>query len=265
MKIDLVLTACTIDDHYLNLVPLAHKIWKTRFNLELVVILIVPLPNTPMPSQLESIKSSVKPFVCPSNMHPAFVSQTIRVLYPALFHNQNILTTDADIFPISLGYFVDTIADINQSTSPNVFVTYRDKYIVNHMYAICYNIASSSVWQDVFNIKSEQDITATLEAWYDPVYDGKKNCTGWFTDQLMLFQYVNEWNKTTSNPLVILQDKTTGFNRLDKRSKQHILANCDQVVSGIMAYTDFHVIAPYKRYAKLIHLICDRICSSDVC
>ena len=224
MKIDFVLTACNTSDHYLSLYPHIFKVWKEKFNLECYLILIA----TQIPEFLKEYSDKIILFEPIPNVNSIFIAQVIRILYPCIYENKNILITDVDIFPISHDYFIGSVDKLPD----NVFITYRDFYLKKNMFSICYNLANSKTWREIFQIKNVNDIVTTIKEWYDPKYNGTKNCIGWFTDQKKLYEYVTQWNHKTKQ-LVILNDKNLKFKRLDKRRKIYIITNSTKVVDDI--------------------------------
>ena len=252
MKIDIVLTACNMSNHYLSLFPLVIKVWKKKFNIDCYLILVADN----IPTNLQQYQQQIILFKPIENIHTAFIAQVIRILYPALFENKNVMITDVDIFPISYDYFIKSI----QNLADDMFITYRDKYLKQNMLAICYNVANSSTWKEIFQINNIQDIHQTIKLWYQPEYNGVKNCIGWFTDQKKLFEYVMKWNNL--NRLIIFKDHEINFRRLDKKDRSYILKQITQVKKDISSgvYTDFHCIKPYVEYGNIIHSIVDSIC-----
>ena len=192
-------------------------------------------------------------------MHTGFQSQCIRLLYPALFKNMNIIISDADIVPAKKEYFVDSVKDY----SDDKFITYRDAYIPQKMYGICYNLANSKTWSELFSINDENDIRCTLQKWYTPLYNGKKNCAGWFTDQEMMFKYLQNWSNKDNH--VILKDNDLKFNRLDKRHRNFISSIHKDLIYNIenKIYTDFHFIRPYNKFKNKLLKITNMINKSN--
>ena len=66
-----------------------------------------------------------------------FISQYIRLLYPALLNYKNsVLITDMDMIPMNRKYYVDNIKEINDDK----WVYYRDKLMDDwNQMAMCYN------------------------------------------------------------------------------------------------------------------------------
>lgn len=256
MKIDFVLTACNISDHYLKLYPLIVKVWKEKFNLDCILILIGDI----IPDYLKNIGANIILFKPLPNVNSIFIAQVIRILYPCLYEDKYILITDVDIFPISNNYFIKSIENISNDS----FISYREKYIKQNMLSICYNVANSNVWRKIFSINNIDDISNTINKWYNNQYTGTKNCIGWFTDQQKLYEYVMKWKENNKDKFVLLIDKDIKFSRLDKRERNYILANLNKVKNDLASniYTDFHCIKPYSKYGRIINDLVDIICKN---
>jgi len=245
MHIDFCLLASDLNDNYYGLYPYVKKAWK-KIGIETKLILI----SDYIPDNLKQYECDITLFKPIENIHTAFQAQTIRLLYPCLFDNKNIIISDMDIIPLSKLYFTEKI----KNYSNDRFIVYRDAYIQNNMYAACYNLANSTIWKRIFSVNNENDVIQQIKSWYDPVYDGKKNCQGWFTDQKMLFKYLNTKGKAF---LTILKDKELNFSRLDKRNRKYIVENLSLVYNDIKnkCYTDF----PYHKYIDIINSVIDLI------
>ena len=251
MKIDFVLTAGNINSHYTKLYPLIYKIWKERFNLDCYLILVAD----EIPEYLEELKNYIILWNQIENINNIYVAKVIRILYPALFKNKNILVTDLDIFPVSRKYFIDSIKDVDD----NKFISYTDRYFKQKMVAICYNVAKSEVWSDIFGINTEDDIRKFLIENYNNEYNGRKNCSGWYTDQLKLYEYLNNWKKKENH--LILKDKDLNFKRLNNRqvNKEYIVKKFKKVLDELELYSDIHAIKPYSKTGYYLRKITEKL------
>ena len=249
MNISKVLIACD-SNYFANMYPLVRKMWKSICGYDCTVIFI----GDELPDVLKKDgyrDDEVILFKKIENMHTAFQSQCIRVLYPALMEGY-IMTSDMDIVPLRKNHYELPI----QKCGKDDFVTFTDRYTREKMYAICYNVASSEVWSKLFNIKTEEDVRKVLKNWYSecPNYDGRKNCEGWYTDQKKLFMTVSSYPN-----LRVLNDSETNFCRLDKKHKIYIVQNRNEVINDIKSqrYSDFHFIKPYAKFNKVINMLTD--------
>ena len=256
MKIDFVLTAGNINSHYTPLFKLIYKIWKSRFNLDCYLILV----GSYIPDYLLDLKDYIILWKSIEGLNDIYVAQVIRILYPCLFENKNILITDLDIFPISKKYFIDSIKNY-----PNdYFISYTNRYINSKMLAICYNIANSNTWSDIFNIKNKTDIKKFLVSKYNNEYTGKKNCPGWYTDQKELYNYIKKWGKY-ENKFIAMNDKDLLFKRLNNRqvNKEKIVKNFDDTLKNLFNYTDIHAIKPYSKTKWYLNKMVAKITEED--
>lgn len=261
MKIDIVLTSCNLNNYYLDLYPWAFKVWNERFGLDLHLILI----SDTIPDNLLKYKKFIILFEPIPQINTTYIAQVIRILYPCLFDNLNILITDIDIFPISKKYFFNSI----DSYSNNQFIAYTDRYLKSNMIAICYNVANSNTWKKIFNIGSVSDINSILVSNYNEKYTGSKNCEGWYSDQKMLFNYIMEYMKKSNgdeiqnpNQVIFLNDVDIGYKRLDGKSANKLLEiknNKASILNSINTYSDFHIIRNYHSNLKLFEDIIQAI------
>lgn len=254
MKIQIVLTSCNLNSYYYNLYPYVYKVWKEKFDLDLYLILI----SDYIPENLKKFEQFIILFTPIPNINSAYISQVIRILYPSLFNNLNVLITDIDIIPISKNYFFNSI----EQYSDTQFITYTDRYIANSMYAICYNVANSKIWKNIFNINSIQDIIIFLTNNYDYNYNGLKNCSGWYSDQKILFKYLEIYRQNNLNDVIILSDDKLKYNRLDGKSAEKlnfILKNKKNILENINIYSDFHMLRSYDKNLKLLEDIINSI------
>lgn len=260
MKIDIVLTSCNLNNYYLNLYPYTFKVWKERFGLDLYLVLI----SDTIPDNLLEFKKFIILFEPIPKINTTYIAQVIRILYPCLFDNLNILITDIDIFPISKTYFFDSISDYSNEQ----FIAYTNRYMKNNMIAICYNVSNSNIWKKIFNVNNIQDINNILISNYNEKYTGIKNCDGWYSDQQLLFNYIMEYIKksnidgTNSNPVIFLNDNDIGYKRLDGKSANKLLEiknNQTSILANMDAYSDFHIIRNYHSNLKLFEDIIQSI------
>lgn len=271
MKIDLVLTSCNLNNYYLNLYPYVFDVWKKRFDLDLYLILIADY----IPNNLSQYSQYIILYEPIPEINTAYMAQVIRILYPCLFNNKNILITDIDIFPISKKYFIYSVEKYNSTQ----FISYTDRYVSNNMMAICYNLANSNIWKKIFDINNVLDVKNFLINYYNKKYNGSKNCDGWYLDQELLYIHIMKYiektkinNSITQNfsvdfsPVIFLNDYDIGYKRLDGKSANklmHIKKNKLDIINNINTYSDFHIIRNYHTNLKLFEDIIQAIISTD--
>ncbi len=248
MKIDLCIVSSDNNENYYNTLPILIDAWN-MYDIPVKMILI----SNSIPESIIDYSDNIILFPPIPNVHSCFVSQCIRILYPCLFDNKNIIISDADIFPLTKEYIIEPIKDFDN----NYFISYTNRYNHNKQQAICYNVANSEVWKDIFNINSVDDIINTLKFWYNKNYNAEKNCPGWFTDQEKLFEYLDSWTDKDIYHKIFTDDELK-FKRIDKRNKDDILGNRDAYFEDILnnkKYTDYHFIKPFLKYKKITNSI----------
>ena len=240
MILDCVLTACNTNETYINFIPMFVNAWNSLYpNVDVKIVLV----SKSIPPKFAKFAKYIILFDPIDQLSTAFISQYIRILYPALLPYQHgILITDIDMIPMNKLYFSKPIEEIEN----NKFIAYRDVLLFKKQIAICYNIAKNVTWQNIFEIYSVEDIIERLKSVFSKItYKGHGN-TGWETDQIHLYQYVMDWNKKTTN-LVVLSDINTHFNRL----RRNLGVNVDdeleiKIRSG--KFTDYHCLRPYNKH-----------------
>jgi len=246
MKIDLCLIATDLNESYLGTYEFVKRAWNDIIGIPTMLIVVA----NSIPDELIKFKDDIILFKPIEGINSAFIAQCIRILYPCLLPNKNIIISDADIIPLNKNYFVNFIKDFDDKC----FISYTKRYHENKQQAICYNCANSNTWQEIFKIYTLDDINSRLFEWYNFKYNGLKNCDGWYCDQEKLFEYLNKWNNIRH---IFLDDKFLNFNRLDKKDKVFIVSNVQLIIDNVFKniYTDYHFIRPYQKYTKLINSI----------
>jgi len=252
MKIDICLTATNMKSIYLSQIPVFIKVW-SLLGIEPKIILI----NSYIPEEYKEYENSIILFDRDihnlKELNTAYIAQTIRIFYPALFpSHKKIIISDIDIVPISHNFFVDSIKEFSDRS----FINYR-RY--NGQLNICYNVARADIWKEIFAINNIEDISKRLLLNYNIGYNSIKNCPGWFTDQEILTDMVLKYQKKMMCPVIFLDKLGYKINRLDKRDKKMILANKDEVIKNIGNYTDFHITSKNEKFIKLSNTIIDGI------
>jgi hypothetical protein len=241
-----ILVSCNKNPLYYNFIPIFIKSWKillpdVRINIIFISDVLLP--------ELEPYKDHIILFQPIQNIKTPFIAQTIRILYPALLNTTGgVLITDMDMIPLNSKYFVDSIKNIDN----NKFVCYRDILQNKKQLPICYNVASPSVWKNIFNINNTDDIIAKLKIEYNKVeYSGISGKLGWSTDQQILYNDVMNWNNVTNN-FIALNDKKIGLYRLDRVKFKDIILGDElkyKIKHGM--FSDYHMKRPYTLFKEL--------------
>ena len=263
MKIDLCLVASDLNADYLDFLPLVLKTWKDIVGIDVKMILI----SIQIPENLLNYKDNIILFKPIENIPTGFQAQCIRILYPCILNN-NIIISDMDLIPLNRTYYIDNIKNIYN----NSFIVYRNVLEDIKQYPICFCVANSCVWKEIFNITTEEDIRETMKKWYSQIPENDYKISnpyslGWSMDQLQLFYSVNKWNKN----IIKLEDCDTGFTRLDRilndydtehkirhqKDVNYIINNREQIKENINKgiYSDFHLPKPYNKYKEILEYL----------
>ena len=239
MKLSCILTAVNENSLYSDFIPLFIHTWKKLYpNVDIKIIFII----NEIPKHLEIYESFFIIFKPLSNISTSFIAQYIRLLYPALLeYDGGILISDIDNIPMNRTYFTKNI----ETFTNNKWISLRDwKY--NNMTSMCWHVAHNSLWKEVFNIHSLNDIKLRIINKYKEI-NYLKN--GWFTDQKDLYKYLEKWPKKKQD-YIELKDKDTGYNRL---CRLKINVNDKRLIHNIKngIYSDYHCLRPMKTYQKI--------------
>ncbi len=204
MRLGRALLACDSKPEYLSFWELAHDSWVNIIGIPCTLILVAE----EIPSWLP-YKEDVVLFKPIPGLHTAYQAQVIRLLWPCLMDGEEaIIPSDIDMMALSRTYFVDTIDGVPDEC----FVVYRGLQHSCKSIWMCYVAASPATWREIYGCSSEEDVRQLLLEWYDD-YEGVHGGRGWFTDQLMLYEYVyKRWGER----LVVFTDKDLAFRHLDK-------------------------------------------------
>lgn len=241
MIIDTVITATNINPLYYDFIPMFIKAWNILFPEVNVKIILV---HDNIPKNIQEYKDNIILFPPLPNINTGFISQIIRLFYPALINTQNgVIITDMDMIPMNRSYYIDHI----KKYSNDKFISYRDVLLHLGEIPICYNVATPKLWGELFHIKDIDDIKNVIYGFYENIeYSGVHGGAGWTTDQKLLYNTVMRWNDKTGN-LVLLNDNITKFLRMDRIYGVDIhYQSINDMRSG--KYTDYHMLRPYSKY-----------------
>lgn len=249
MKLDCVLTACNENPLYADFIPLFIKTWNKLYpTVDVKIVFISPC----VPENLKCYEDNIILFKPLSGISTSFISQYIRLLYPALLDYKNgILITDMDMLPMNRTYYTKNIENFDD----DCFVYLRHVLMrENNQIAMCYNVANRKTWSQIFNINSMKDISTTLKNVHDKAnYKEGHNNTGWCTDQIDLFQAILNWENRDTH-FKILHDKTTGFCRLDRNTFNIKDTTLQQYISNGL-FSDYHCYRPYEKYKEINEMV----------
>jgi hypothetical protein len=259
MKIT-ALTAVNLESKYLSCVPFFIDFWlgiahegKSVDYVPKVLVIAARLPL-----ELEDYKEWCELFDVETGVSSVFTSQVVRVLYPSLEDSDYVITTDVDMLPIGDRVFQKGLEQIEKGAE---FVVCRD-VLPKGQYPICYNLASPQVWKRVNRIGSEINLRSELAELFKGVreegnYLGKRGGAGWFSDQELLYSFIQRFESEGGRTAKLL-DQQTRHRRLDRLFMPFPISWLFLTALAGGFFTDYHVHHPvkrYKRYLKAISLL----------
>jgi hypothetical protein len=253
MKIDCVLTACNLNTLYLEYIPVFIESWsKLLPNVDVRIILIAE----EIPEEYVKYSKNITLFKPIKNISDIFISQYIRILYPAILEYKNsVLITDMDMVPLNTNFYVNSIKEVDDDK----FVSYRNVLNPQCEICICYNTAIPNVWKEITKINNMEDVIEKLrDVGGNILYENKHGGIGWNTDQRELYEILRAWGRNENkNRYVCFSDETTSFNRLDRSQFSDVDENLsNSIKDGV--YSDYHCHRPYSENKTLI----DKVVSS---
>lgn len=244
MKLDCIVTAVNENELYIEFIPIFVKTWKKLYpDVDVKIILIAHA----IPKEYEEYKDYIILFEPIENVLTSFTSQVIRLLYPCLLPYENgVMITDMDMLPMNRTYYTENI----RAYDNDKFIYLRENVCFEYNeIAMCYNVATPTVWKDVFKIHSVDDIRTTIKnISLSRVIDGGHGKEGWSIDQQLLYTTVLEWNNTTQN-FVCLKESTTGYCRFDRLYFSMNDEIRDRIKNGV--YSDYHCLRPMNEHRAM--------------
>lgn len=259
MKLGCVLTACNLNPLYCDFIPLFIRAWKKLYpSIDVKIVLVAEA----IPDKFAEYASHIILFPPITGISDAFISQSIRLLYPAVLSTTDaVLISDMDILPMNNTYYSKPLEGLSDSK----FVHYRNGRMIEGgtlQYAMCYNAATPAIWAEITGIRSVDDIKSWLSRTYTSVssYTGVPGGPGWFSDQIILYKMVDAWaNKGLD--LVFLKDTAIGFRRLDRIYKYDMNVVLPMIHAG--AFSDYHCYRPYSAHKEINDMIVENLPDSS--
>ena len=170
---------------YYKFIPSQIKFW-SHFGIKFIALFI----GEEVPHDISQYSDNIILWNKNLDLKTAYVGQHLRMYYPSLLNlpdDELVMITDMDMLPVNIDYFTRGLDKFNIQD----FIHYRN--ISYNQVFMCYNAAHPTVWSNIFNIKSENDIVESLYQGYNSNYQGLLNNL-WYSDQSLLF------NKLTKYP-----------------------------------------------------------------
>jgi len=211
MKLSCVLTATNENPLYCDFIPIFINTWKKLCPKILIKIIFI---GKELPEKFKEYWDYLYLFTPLPWVSTAFVSQYIRMLYPALIDvDGGVLITDMDMLPMNSDYYYKNIEDVEDDK----FFCYRDALHTEcAQIPMCYCIAKPETWSKIFKINNLEDVDQRLnKVDYDIEYENKHGGKGWWTDQNHLFLGVMKYeNENNVKIFEYKKDSESGYKRL---------------------------------------------------
>jgi hypothetical protein len=249
MKLDCVLTACNANPLYMDFIPLFVRAWKKLYPGVNVKIVLVA---DSVPDEFCDFTENIILFPPIPDVHDAYVSQTIRLLYPGLLSCEGaVLITDMDMLPMNNTYYsapLTSLANDSFAHFRNGVMHWRGM----NQYAMCYNAARPDVWREITGVNNMEQLRSWIVSNYCRGYDGNSDGFGWYSDQVVLYSMLTNWSKK-DDKLICLKDGDIGYRRLD-RIYNH---NMDVIIPLIQTghFSDYHCFRPYKIHKEFNDMV----------
>ena len=182
MKIDKVILGSDTNPFYLDFWPIVSMIWKKKFKIEPILILIHDNKNITVTEEYGKVF-----YIDPVENVPLNIqAQCCRYFFPLTDLEAIWCISDIDMLPISTNYFIESIKHI----SDEKFVNLNSHSIAAN--PACYNIAKGKTYKEVLDLPETFEKFLKQTEWWkregNHSPDGKLQKTHWFTDE----QYSNE-------------------------------------------------------------------------
>jgi hypothetical protein len=250
MIISTVLVSSNLNQDYYLSFPIVHKLL-ARQNIRCVLILVTY--DSYLPSELGEYQSDIILYNVDKKMgehYPVFVAQNIRLLWCGIMDSEigenAIMISDVDMHILDISYFSKKVENVDNKYFVNCGLL-PDR-LSNDEYYMCYNIATPTIWREIFKVTTKEEVDKKLWEWWEKVdysFDNKyrSKCRGFHHDQQQLFKHLENYNYK----LIFNKD----FHRLEGSftiSKYIDMLNTNN-------YTDLIPLKPYSRYANVYNIV----------
>lgn len=234
MNIDYVIMGSDTNPMYLDFWSIVSKVWKEKFNITPVLGLICDEDS----ELYEDEFGLIKKFKRIDGIDSALQSQIIRLYLPK-FLNGKCLISDIDMIPLSVDYF-KTNSEMLTDDNFVVYSSDNPECIREKMYPMCYISFHSNTIKESLQLD---------ESWVDFVVKQNNRQEGWYTDQKLIYEKINEHHKKHGNCVFLNRGWSGQANkRIDRINWVY---DPNKIKDGY--YIDSHSLRPYNTYKKQIN------------
>jgi len=187
----------------------------------------------------------------------AFVSQMVRLIAPPQITADFVVTSDIDMLSLNPRLVDRSLSHL--LSEHREFVVARN-VLPYGQFPICYNIGSPAAWKKLFAFPKDGSVEDFLKSVFtvrtaQTGYESTHGGLGWFADQEILFEKINELFLSGFR-IAFLTDRETGHCRLDRATVKNPLQKISALKAAFAGlYTDYHIHLPVQKHQKLISLI----------
>jgi hypothetical protein len=251
MKVNKVILGSTCHPFYLDFWPIVSKIWKEKFNIHPVLILIHDDENIKVLEEHGTV-IYIKPVEgVPLNIQ----AQCCRYFFPRTEPETTWMISDIDMLPISKYYFIDSIKDISD-----------DKFVNLNAHSVaanpaCYNIAKGKTFIDVLKLPETFEEFLKQTKWWERGEMHRPGqdlvCFNWCTDEQYSNELILEYYKTIDSTKFVNPPRPGGYcaRRVDRIAWNRWTHQ--QVIDEYVL--DAHSVRPYSEFKNEIDTLVNLI------
>jgi hypothetical protein len=245
MKLKYVVGSVNNNPNYYKFIPYHVRAWKSK-GIKFVCFFV---SKDPLPDELDPFRENIVHLNSyPDHISDVFIAQMARIFCCSFLENDGFaMVTDMDMLPVNVDFFTDPIKD--EFTDEFVYYRWideREKQIY-----ICYNAAMPSTWRRIFKVTNVDEMWETIDSLYPSNYEARRG-TGWFMDQLYLYQKLVHYPK-----LIVLNKPIVGC-RLEPWNVRQIVYSVpkEKLLEKIQ---DAHFHTNYFAYEDFLAFFCDKL------
>lgn len=247
MKIDKSIVSSNMNLDYLDFWPLVARVWKTKFNIEPVLLLICD-ENKEEDSEFGKVIKIIEDKTVPSYLQ----AQWVRFWYLSTLKNEVGIISDIDMFPLSFKYFIDQHKNISNDNYVHINPC-LDSY---PNIPACYHICSGNLFKDIMQIDKDfsQSLFKVIQFanMVNNTRCGDKQY--WFADEKYSTYMLNSYMDRSKINYLQREEGQNGF-RIDRLNWKY-----DEQLLKSNYYFDAHSIRPYKNFKvdidKFLKIVC---------
>lgn len=251
MKIDNVILSSDSNPTYLDFWPIVSKIWKTKFNIDPVLLYIDTNHNISIDEKYGKV-IKIKPI---NNIPIYLQNQWVRFWYPSQELDKTWIISDIDMLPISKKYFINNCENIDD----DIYVHLNPCLDINAgNLPACYHVGKGHTFKEILQLH---------ENWDDSINEINNSKTGmdqggflagkkqWGADEICsTIKILNYRSRNPDRIKFIQRGKNNSEFRIDRSNWNY---NAKSVKNDL--YADCHCVRPYNLYKKEIDDLCKLI------